>query len=549
MNTIEFVIIGIFMSYQIYLLISTWIEIYSFKRMFKPSLIIKKGKIAKHYIEKSILDSPEKLIEKISFEDNLEEDESYLDVAITETKSKNKTLNRIRNSLNNYLVKNIGADVNFEIIKDIIDREIDAEDEGINQSLHSPLYVGLAATMIGIIIGLFGMNSIDSKESFDVSPIIDGVKIAMTASLLGLIFTTVLSSVLYKRARTVILTGKNTLISDMQTYLLPILISEVDMGIQGLKKSINEFNKNATFIVNAAKEVSQSTSINIIEQNKLFDKIEQMDVKKMARYNKDVFKLMEKNLASFEDMTMFFSDLGQISINLKNFSERTSDINNISEKIMENVDNSNALMQFITEHFKKIEELGNLSQHAVAQADVNFKNAIDQLSLEINNRINELNNKGAEFDSEFREIIDIIKEQLREMADKHIQEFTDAYRNAVPKFDKLNHLSNLPLIKDEIKSEATIVEKISDINNKNTSTLDNILEHEKKLFYAIGNLSNKIESFSKKYVQPQHPNKINDSVKDNHKKSLVDIIKTSVQIFFYGAASGLLIYFIYYLLQ
>src|SRR5690606_14819155 len=104
-----------------------------------------------------------------------------------------------------------GAVADYHLLKDIVTREVDTLDEEINNALPAPLYLGLAATMLGIIFGLFAMTSFSATDfNMNVlSPLLDGVKIAMAASVIGLALTTYLTVIEYKKAKSTSEAKKN----------------------------------------------------------------------------------------------------------------------------------------------------------------------------------------------------------------------------------------------------------------------------------------------------------------------------------------------------
>src|SRR5690606_33739473 len=112
----------------------------------------------------------------------------------------------------------------------------------ISNKLSTPLYLGLAGTMIGIIIGLFYIDfspssvittdvttNNDGDDLLKITPLIDGVKYAMGVSVLGLILTTIFSVWIYKNAKSKVNQGKNEFLSQVQTELLPTLIKSGDV--------------------------------------------------------------------------------------------------------------------------------------------------------------------------------------------------------------------------------------------------------------------------------------------------------------------------------
>ena len=200
----ELAIIIIVICYQIYHSIKVYQNIIELKGIFDEKLKVKTG-----YIDKSEVKNNEITIENIAlFNDNEDSDKvtsfsnsNIIKISFTDTLGLG-IISRIKFAINTYLLNNYGAAVNFSIIKDIIDREVEVKDEEITQSIPTPLYLGLAATMIGIIFGLIAMPEIDGNQfSIGINSLINGVKLAMTASLTGLLTTTLLSSFFYKNAK------------------------------------------------------------------------------------------------------------------------------------------------------------------------------------------------------------------------------------------------------------------------------------------------------------------------------------------------------------
>ncbi|MEO9258006.1 MAG: MotA/TolQ/ExbB proton channel family protein, partial [Crocinitomicaceae bacterium] len=233
---VEIVLIILVIVFQLGISIRLHAKIKNLQSVFQERLFIIYG-----YIEKrKIGNSPD-------FEAEIEYDEpedistgEIVKLSLVETQSSNIVMVRIAKSLNSYLINNYGAVVNFSIIKDIIDREVDVEDEGITQNISTPLYMGLAATMIGIILGLWAMPNLDGDEfSKGLGSLIDGVKAAMIASFIGLVCTTILTSFFYKKAKHKVLKDKNNQLSYLQAKLLPELVRAEDTGVSGLKASID----------------------------------------------------------------------------------------------------------------------------------------------------------------------------------------------------------------------------------------------------------------------------------------------------------------------
>ncbi len=467
--------------------------------------------IFKHYLreEKVNFDRINQTVVDESTQEESEESISNLkskniiEISIIGTSGKNKIILRIRDMINLYLINNYGAAVNFSIIKDIIDREVDVKDEEIAQSIPTPLYLGLAATMLGIIFGLMAMPDIDAAGSnftAGINSLIKGVKYAMGASLLGLVLTTVLSSGFYKSAKRKVQKEKNDQLSYLQAKLLPELIKAEDTGVSGLKHSLDKFSLQATQIVNNVKIAAVNTSANIHAQQKVLDRIEKLDMTKVSKVNLDLFSKLDENMDTFNKFSDYLSTMKEISLNLKDFANRTVAIDALTTQIGSTLENSNNLTKFLSSHFEKIESSGNQARNAVNYADSYFRDAIDKLTEEIDARISKMNSNSNLHDSQLREIYGELGKNLNKITAEHIRSFQKSYEGAVPQFEQLNNLKELPPIKAAIDSKSEALKNEANANTKqlveSIEKLDVTLKQVKNEFNnsSIPNRLNTIEN-------------------------------------------------------
>jgi hypothetical protein len=216
---VEVLVIAGVIIYQFYISWRIYNNIRKLKDIFSDRLSVISG-----YIEKSNLNKKEKTTEDIVFIDpekvnaspGLFSDRNIVKISITKTYGIG-IIQRIREAINLYLLNNYGAAVNFSIIKDIIDREVDIKDEEISNSIPTPLYFGLAATMIGIIFGLFSMPESTGQISAKGSRPHQRVKLAMFGSS-DRACTTILSSVSIKCQKKISGTGMNRSHTCRQRY-------------------------------------------------------------------------------------------------------------------------------------------------------------------------------------------------------------------------------------------------------------------------------------------------------------------------------------------
>jgi len=520
--TIEIVLIVGVIIYQFYISMKIYSNIGQLKGIFRNRLNVVSG-----YIKKSDLNKKEKAIEDIVFteieKDNAPEDllsdREKIRISITET-SGNGIIQRIREDINLYLLNNYGAAVNFSIIKDIIDREVDIKDEELTNSIPTPLYLGLAATMIGIIFGLFAMPEANGQHfSEGIDALVNGVKLAMFGSLSGLACTTILSSFVYKNAKRKISQDKNAQISYLQAKLLPELVKAEDTGVSGLKASLDRFARVATDISDKVLTAANQTRENIILQQEVIEKVGNLDVLKISKTNLELFNRLESNMITFNKFSEYISLMSQISDNLKDFASRTKNIDNVINQIDLSLQENNRLSRFLTSHFEKIEKSGlaalkavdlsdshfkeaieklkeetdnclNQAFRAVNESSSHFSGAIEKLKEEIDNRISRLNQGASDNESRLTEIYNDISSGLASVTSQHISEFQTAYSNAIPHFDLLNNLQLLPQIQEQVTASlsdmqndsnlnsARLIEAVNQLNNSLINIKDDLVHYK-----------------------------------------------------------------------
>lgn len=537
----EVVLIICVIIYQFIHSRKVFLSIEELKGIFNNRIVIKNG-----FIEKANLRKKEKSLQDIVFieEDNENADDLFSDqkivkISIAETTGKG-TIKRICDDINNYLLNNYGATVNFSMIKDIVDREVDIKDEEISHSIPTPLYLGLAATMIGIIFGLFSMPELNGGHfSKGIDALINGVKLAMFGSLSGLACTTVLSSFFHKNAKKQVLSEKNKQISYLQAMLLPELLKAEESGISGLKASIDRFARDttgmATILYNTTLKTESNLKIQneiIVTQKEIIQKIDSIGVTRVSKANLELLEKLEKNIQSFNQFANYLELMGRISVQLQDFASRTVNIDSITRHIESSLLENKKLIEFLSSHFNKIENAGNAALNAVNVADSHFREAIERLKLntestlenlyksitessskfaeaidnlntEIQTRTEKINQNAADHESKLSEIYNDIGNKLKTIADEHIGQLNTSFKEAVPMFDELKHLTELPVIREQFTNNPNsrkFIEVVEGINETVLKVKENINQHN-----LLSKLSSIEEALKRKKPDPLKP--------------------------------------------
>lgn len=508
---IEIIIVLFVILLQVGHTVKLYGSVRNLRKVFEDRITIING-----YIEKIKIGKSDNIISEIKFENketmfSEESNDSIVKIPLVQSLGENDVISRIIETLNGYLINNYGAAVNFSIIKDIIDREVDVKDEEISQSIPTPLYLGLAATMIGIIFGLLAMPKLNGDGFADgINALINGVKLAMTASLTGLLCTTLLSSYFYKKAKRTVLRDKNDQLSYLQSKLLPELVRAEDTGVSGLKASLDRFAREATKISDNVKIAANQTGMNLQAQLDIISKVENLNMTRISRVNLELFDRLEINMSAFNQFSNYLELMNKISDNLVNFSNRTENVEIIASEIKSTLKDSKELSKFLTAHFQQIESAGAGALQAVDLSDSHFRDAIGKLTTETNTRIAALNNLSDTSESTLKEIFDGIGTKLNEITEKHLNSLTLAYNESIPHFDDLDNLKILPELsnKSSVQSKE-LIDSINQLNRSlnsisskidNQSVLDKLvaIETQLKRRSSSGSRTVKVESERKK---------------------------------------------------
>lgn len=489
---LELVIISMVIVYQVVHTIFLSIKIYNFKKLFASRLILKNSNIKINDLKKNNSIDAKKhseIIDKNSDHSEWTEKGKNIPLVDVDSEAPANDIKSIRDTLNDYLINNYGAAVNFSIIKDIVDREVEVKDEDISTSITTPLYFGLAATMIGIIFGLLAMPDIGADNFNEgVSALIKGVKLAMSASLVGLACTTIMSSFFYKNAKRIVLKDKNSQLSYLQATLLPELVKAEDTGVSGLKASLDRFARVATEISDNVLIAANQTGENILLQQEVISKVENIGMLRISKTNLELLDKLEKNMSAFSKFSTYIATMENIASNLKEFASRTSNIDQVIIDIDSTLKQSRELLKFLAIHFEKIEGAGNAALKTVGLAEEAFQYAISELKKRTDEMIQHLYKSSGDHEIKLKEIYGEIEKSIHEVTSKHIDNFIKVYENSVPQFDKLDHLAVLPEISN------TFLPGINESQNDSMAKLNKLIESLSELSHKMSLISGKIEN-------------------------------------------------------
>lgn len=360
------------------------------------------------------------------------EDNDYMpsnitvDVSQINITHKNPTLSNIKEALNMYLVKNKGAVSDFSLMKDIVERYCGSEDDEITVMQPIPLYMGLMGTMIGIIVGI-GVIAINGgvEKLTNVSSMMTCVAIAMVASFLGILFTTIISWKT-KGAKCLIESNKNIFYSWLQTELLPVLSGNTLTAISLLQSNLTTFNQ--TFKGNIEKFDNALANVRKVsgDQAEALKAINQIDINKVARANVTVLKELQKSTSQLDKFNQYL-------LNVNGYLDAVTALNTNLDHHLNRTEAIERMGVFFEKEINQVQSREESLKEVVNSVDKTLKDSFNKMVDSMNMYLGELKSKTT---SELETIRDAYEQYQRTFITK-LQEQQDAISKKTTEMDNL----------------------------------------------------------------------------------------------------------------
>ena len=495
---IEIIIVLGIISIQLYLAYKLWFKIKMYRAIFdfEDLPIISQKNISKEVIESGDVN------QILQYDDN---GEGVINITYLNYIPKSKVLSTVVKYINVYLIKNKGASIDFHLIKDIVDKHTQTIETQIENRIPAPLYLGLAATMIGIIAGLMSIDFSSSDNPLDaIQPLIDGIKWAMSASVIGLLITTFFSIKIYKDAQTEADEEKSEFLSKLQSELMPRMATGKLPEVSILSDKIDLFARATNSSVAQLSDIVKMSNKTIEHEQTLIKDIANLDVKGLSTANVKVFKNLDGMMDSFQNFAKYYNELDssmssttELLSNLKQFVNNTKNVNDVLEEIKNSISQNNQATTFFNKHIQSFERYNESVNIAVAKSDSAFQEAVSQLSEATQKQFDSFNNLISGFDSKLSEAFTQSVEIFTKTMDEQVRRTEIAFETGRPKFEKLDNLDKL------VKLEA-IEDRLGSLETK----LVNVISSgNKDLIAALANKTNSSEKVSSKNDDPRLPPK------------------------------------------
>lgn len=408
----------------------------------------------------------------------------------------NSVFKLIKDNINDYLGNSQGSVIDYNILKDAVDRNCETIEDEINAQMPVPLYCGLAGTMAGVIVGLFSLLSEDSISNLmtsgsksvesatlamngaasGINDLLAGVALAMVASILGIVLTTV-NSVLFKQFKRQEEEGKNKFLSWVQSILLPELPNDISDSFSMFVDNLNRFNdtfrENTRGLGHTLEQINgaYSTQADIIKT------IQQMNVTRMATANVKVLNALSDCTDKLEQFNVYLNSIQGYTNEIEAFRQQLSSEANMVYLLMEMKDTLASIKNFFRT------ELGEIDQRKQA-----IRNSVDNVDTYVNEALENLKSSSVNSVDDLKKAIDDQSDGLKKFLDQEKQMLQDMSQEVRNEFDR--QISQIPNL-------AKRLEDITKVPSQLESLSGSIAESNRKLVNGITqanqNMTNEIK--------------------------------------------------------
>lgn len=504
----------------------------------------------------------------------VEEEDGSKQISVRAQVHSNKVFDEIIKTINRYLKNNKGS-ADYAILKDITDRNCDAVEAQIEATSPLPVYIGLAGTLIGIIIGVGvlayqgGIDSlldtesavhvesvyetpsslrIDGKKVVDakgdtfvysvdeqewkeytdkgaegIKNLLQGVGIAMLTTLFGVIFT-IIGAWSSKRSSKINEEKKNSFLSWLQSELLPQMTNDLGQVIFQMQRNLTKFNETFSSNTRQLDDVLKGINTSYHEHTKLLQEIDKLKVDEIATANIRVLQELQACTEEIGDLKQFVSNSTEYLTKVESLNGQLSDHLDRT-KLIEN------LGRFFREEVMQIEQRKQAIGKSVADVDANMQRAFGQLREHTDREYQQLGTALATKHAEFLNAVEAQQEALN----RKLEETSKL----------VEELKNLTAVKDSLEKVAQAeqnqnnrIESLVQVSTAQNEKIASLLECVNKIASTAASQSSRLDQLQAAVVKSSEKT-VEVNVKSPVVKTQVPLWKAVVEILICLAAIGI----------
>ena len=395
--------------------------------------------------------------------------------------SDNPTMTDIKDSLNMYLQKNRGAVSDFALMKDVVERYCSAEEEEITVMQPIPLYMGLMGTMIGIIVGISVIAANGGVSQLtNVSSMMTCVAIAMFASLVGIIFTTIISWK-SKGAKTQVESRKNIFYSWLQTELLPVLSGNTITALSLLQANLMSFNETFKGNIQEFDQVLSHVRQVSEDQADALEAISRIDINRVTQANITILRELQRSTAQIDRFNQYLT-------NVNGYLDAVNSLNNNLNSHLDRTAAVERMGAFFEREMQQVQNREDYIKQVVGSVDNSLEQSFNQMVGVMTTYMGELRNRTS---SELETVREAYEQQQHAFVTK-LKEQQEALSQKTEEMNKvLQGIQALSETKEAIAA-------LSTVSRDNARRLDQITRAIDNFGASMGRQPDERESNRKK---------------------------------------------------
>ncbi len=423
-------------------------------------------------------------------------------VANIEGGSSSTFFHDIKHTINKYISGSSDSIADYQILKEAVDRHCDSIEDQIESQTPVPLYLGLAGTMIGVIMGLMSLiisgaitdlggvqeeqktkvlakDSVTSgirdfaelqenqaknenarkdaefkKATDGIGSLLLGVAIAMVASFVGISLTTA-AAWNYKKRKEDAEKRKNDFMSWMQSELLPELPNDISGAMAQLVYDLEEFNK--TFEKNTSSLSKTFDNVNEAyrTQADIVKAVQQMDIQSVATANIRVWQQLQNSTERIERFNQYLNEIQGYTTTIQHFNEQFQQEETQLGLLRK-------IYDFFNQELHEIEQRKKAIDDAVSLVDQNLKRSFTSLEESQVEQIDQFRRQLQEQATSFNNMLDELKES-----------FSSSVRQISQRLE--TELSQYPEIVSQLKTISQIPAELRTLSASITRAIDKMV--------------------------------------------------------------------------
>lgn len=414
--------------------------------------------------------------------------------------SSNSYFREIKHTINKYIAGSSNSVTDYQILKEAVDRHCDSIEEQIESQTPVPLYLGLAGTMIGVIIGLMMLifsgaitdlagsaeeqatevvsnvaNTVSSsgdaefkKATDGITSLLLGVAVAMVASFVGITLTT-RAAHSQRQQKEDAEHRKNEFMSWMQSVLLPELPNDISGAMAQLVDDLEHFNQKFEENTSSLSKTFDNVNESYKTQADIVKAVQQMDMQSMATANIRVLEQLQKCTEKLERFNDYLDHIEGYTSTIQRFNEQ-----------FQQEESQLGLLRKIYDFFNK--ELHEIDQRkaaigdAVSSVDEKLRMSFASLESSQAEQLDQFKEKLLEQATAFNNMLDEQREAFRS-SNKLIAEKLDGELSQYPEtVAKLKQISEIPSELRNLTSALTnAMSKLANDVNRSVSRVNPVM--------------------------------------------------------------------------